>query len=241
MAMTMPGRRFLLLTLLLSSPLYAAESALNAACGLSEAEQGAVTHEVADTLQQASDGRVHVELSVMGPWPAMSAPVVQVLSKSLRSRVAVSLSGKSCDAGRPVVVTVWFKARALREAWVYGRNAAFDTAVSAASPHRTLIDLAALQLAEADLADSFEGQWLKQSVSADRPVLKKQLRSELLVLRDAPVVVVLEGPGLLLRTQGKALQQGGLGDRVSVLVSGAEASLATVVSGKGEVHVNAEM
>ncbi|MNP73266.1 flagellar basal body P-ring biosynthesis protein FlgA [compost metagenome] len=55
--------------------------------------------------------------------------------------------------------------------------------------------------------------------------------------RDAPVTVVVYGPGLMLRTEGKALRPGVLGERVPVMLDGAESSLLAVVAGKGEVHV----
>ena len=71
--------------------------------------------------------------------------------------------------------------------------------------------------------------------------MKQQLKSEALVRRDQQVAVVVRGPGLELRAQGKALQSGILGDRIQVLVSGAEASMPATVAGKGEVHVDMEI
>ena len=231
---------WLLGLLLLTGSAHAAELALDA-CTQKQVNQEVLQAAVAAEVQRMSGDSVKLSMSAMGAWPVLDQPRVVLLSKALRSRMAATITGKSCDSNRQIVETVWFKVKALREGWVYGRNARQDSPVSEAAPHREAIDIAALQLASSELAGSLEDQWLRQAVYAGHPALKQQLKSESLVRRDQQVAVVVRGPGLELRAQGKALQSGILGDRIQVLVSGAEASMPATVAGKGEVYVDVEM
>ncbi|XXD82338.1 flagellar basal body P-ring formation protein FlgA [Pseudomonas sp. Z5-35] len=167
----------------------------------------------------------------------MGHPQIKVSSQGIRSRVPVAFSGTVCGHDRPSVVTVWFKVQAWKDAWVYGRNGRADQVLSDVQPRLERVDLAAAQLSPSDLPEEISGHWLNQSVNAGMPVLKRHLKAEPLVHRDAPVTVVVFGPGLMLRTEGKALRPGVLGERVPVMLEGAESSLLAVVAGKGEVHV----
>ncbi|MBX8495383.1 flagellar basal body P-ring formation chaperone FlgA [Pseudomonas cichorii] len=167
----------------------------------------------------------------------MMHPQIRLLSQGIRSRVPVSFSGTMCGQDRPSVVTVWFKVQAWKQAWIYGRNGRADQALVDVQPWMERVDLAATQLSPSDLPGDIEGQWLNQSVNAGMPVLKRHLKVEPLVYRDAPVTVVVFGTGLMLRTEGKALRPGVLGERIPVMLDGAESSLMAVVTGKGEVHV----
>lgn len=231
---------WLLGLLLLTGSAQAAELALDA-CTQKQANQEVLLAAVAAEVQRMSGDSVKVSVSGMGVWPVLVQPSVVLLSKALRSRMAATVTGKSCGSDRQIVETVWFKVQALREAWVYSRNAKQDSAVSEAGPHREVIDVAALQIIASELAEPLDGQWLRQAVFAGRPVFRHQLKNESLVRREQQVAVVVRGPGLELRTQGKALQSGGAGDHIQVLVSGAEASMPAKVAGKGEVHVDVEM
>ncbi|WP_237614117.1 flagellar basal body P-ring formation chaperone FlgA [Pseudomonas fluorescens] len=179
-----------------------------------------------------------LQFTPMGELPAMEHPQVRLSSQGIRSRVPVSFSGTVCGHDRPSVVTVWFKVQAWRQAWVYGLNGRAEQAVADVQPRLERVDLAAAQLAPGDLPTDVAGQWLNQSVNAGMPVLKRHLKAEPLVYRDAPVTVVVYGPGLMLRTEGRALRPGVLGERVPVILDGAESSLLAVVAGKGEVHVD---
>lgn len=185
-------------------------------------------------LQEAG---AQVQLRLIGKLPALVQPQVQLLTQGLHSRVAVELSGRSCDDGVPGRATVWLEVRALREVWVYGRNAKADQPLAQAEPQRQWVDIAALQIGAQALVSNPEGLWLRQSVNSGTPILKRQVQSEPLVNRAQPVTVLVYGPGLMLRTQGRAMRPGGLGETVPVLLDGANSSLLAVVAGKGEVHV----
>lgn len=183
-----------------------------------------------------ADG-AQLQLRLIGTLPNMAHPALRLLTQGLHSRVAVELSGKVCGQSEPVMATVWFEVHALREVWVYGRNTKGDRPLSEAEPHRQTLDIAALQISADELVSNPDGQWLKQSVSSGSPVLKRQLQAEPLVSRAEPVTVLVYGPGLMLRTQGKAMRPGAMGDTVPVMLDGANSSLLAVVAGKGEVHV----
>lgn len=209
--------------------------ALADACEAPQVESGALMQEVLAQLQVQGGAGLELELEPIGTLPGLSQPSARVLSRGLRSRVAVELAGEAC--GRQQLSTVWFKLRAYREAWVYGVNAKSGQPLTFAQPIRERVDLAGAQLQPGDLAEDLQGLWLQQDVRAGMPVLARQLQAEPLVKRDEMVRVVVRGPGLMVSTQGKAMRPGMLGENVPVLLDGADSSLPAVVAGKGEVHV----
>ncbi len=221
-------RRSALLALLLSAPALA--------CDTDDQQRLLARIDVQVRAGLALDG-AQLELTPIGALPTLAAPRVRLLGPSLRSRLAVELEGVPCTGGPSQTQTLWFKARAWREAWVYGRDGHAERALADAQPRRARIDVAALQLQPLDLAQQIDGLWLNQATRAGAPVLKRHLQPEPLVQRNAVVNVVVQGPGLRLQTQGKVMRQGQFGERVPVLVDGAESSMMAVVSAKGEVHV----
>lgn len=234
----MKTHRLAWLSLLAMSCAWSNPPAAESTCAQTPAAEQAFLTYVLEQIQPtlAADG-VQLELLPIGAMPAMSRPQVRVLTPGLRSRFAVELQGKPCGHARASTVTVWFKLRALREVWVYGRNARPGHALADAEPRREQVDVAALQLRLSELPENLDGLWLTEAANAGMPVLNRHLQAEPLVKRDAVVSVIVYGPGLMLRTQGKVMRAGVLGDTVPVLVDGAESSLLAVVSGKGEVHV----
>ena len=207
-------RRSALLALLLSAPALA--------CDTDDQQRLLARIDVQVRAGLALDG-AQLELTPIGALPTLAAPRVRLLGPSLRSRLAVELEGVPCTGGPSQTQTLWFKARAWREAWVYGRDGHAERALADAQP--------------LDLAQQIDGLWLNQATRAGAPVLKRHLQPEPLVQRNAVVNVVVQGPGLRLQTQGKVMRQGQFGERVPVLVDGAESSMMAVVSAKGEVHV----
>jgi flagella basal body P-ring formation protein FlgA len=203
----------------------------------SASEQQRLSHVLGQLKPQLARDGVSLELTPLTALPAMHAPKVRLVGQTVRSRVAVELEGQVCGAGQVVRTTVWFKLRALKEAWVYGRNGKAQTPLAGTEPRRGTVDLAALQVEASELPERLDGLWLLQSVNAGTPILKRHLGEEPLVQRSSPVTVLVYGQGVMLRVQGKAMGPGALGDTVPVLVNGAESSLLAVVSGKGEVHV----
>ena len=234
----MKTHRLTWLSLFAMSCAWSNPSAAESACAHTPVAQQALLAHVLERVEPvlAADG-VQLELLPIGEMPAMAKPQVRLVTQGLRSRVAVELQGKACGHERASTVTVWFKVRALREVWVFGRNARAGRALAEAEPRREQVDVAALQLRLSDLPENLDGLWLTESANAGMPILNRHLQAEPLVKRDAVVDVIVYGPGLMLRTQGKVMRAGVLGETVPVLVEGAESSLLAVVSGKGEVHV----
>jgi flagella basal body P-ring formation protein FlgA len=234
----MKTHRLAWLSLFAMSCAWSNPPAAESACAHTPAAQQALLAHVLARVQPAlAVEGVQLELLPIGQMPAMAWPQVRLVTQGLRSRVAVELQGKSCGHERASTVTVWFKVRALREVWVYGRNARPGRALAEAEPLREQIDVAALQVRLSDLPENLDGLWLTEAANAGMPILNRHLQAEPLVKRDAVVSVIVYGPGLMLRTQGKVMRAGVLGETVPVLVEGAESSLLAVVSGNGEVHV----
>ncbi|MCD6069494.1 MAG: putative flagella basal body P-ring formation protein flgA [Microvirga sp.] len=189
-------------------------------------------------LQEGSGVRYEkLELEPMGQLPLVRHPAVAAKGAWPRSRVALQLSWTDCASGLQRSELVWFKARVYREIWVYRRDARAEDPVSQAEPRKELVDIAALQLREAELARSVEGTFLACNVHEGAPVLSRQLTPMLYVRRNDPVSVLVEGRGLRLRLAGTALRGGTRGAVVPVQVRGAAETVQAVVVAGGEVHV----
>lgn len=195
-------------------------------------EQATVQIQAAQPLEG-----VQLHYQSIGNLPSVQAPQIRLLTSGLSSRIALEVQGTPCSGEGVVTQTVWLKLSAIKQAWVYGRNARPDQPVAETQPRQAPIDLAAMQIAPQDLPDDIDGLWLKASANAGMPILRRHLQSEPLVKRNSLVDVLVLGPGLRIRTQGRAMQAGGLGDSVPVMVDGANSSLLAIVGAEGEVYV----
>lgn len=214
----------------------AAQPLLAAECEVPALDAKAVTGDVQAALYHSIEAaELSLEIEPIGEIPAMTKPKVQLLGQSLRSRVAAHISGERC--GGAYEVTQWFRVRAYRQAWVYGRNAKAGRPVSETELRRERVELLGAHLQPADLQLEPQGLWLAQDVRAGMPVLVRHLQAEPLVKRDELVRVVVQGQGLQVSVQGKAMRSGMLGDEVPVMLERGASSVPAVVAGKGEVHV----
>ena len=120
----MKSHRLAWLSLFAMSCAWSNPPAAESACAQSPVAQQALLAHVLERVQPAlaTEG-MQLELLPIGEMPAMAKPQVRLVTQGLRSRVAVELQGQACGHERASTVTVWFKVRALREVWVYGRNA----------------------------------------------------------------------------------------------------------------------
>ena len=213
-------------------------SAFAPACNEAASSVADTVRDISLRLQDSSTAHYEkVELEPMGSVPAARHPDVVIKGAWPRSRVALQLSWMDCASGVQRSELVWFKARVYRQIWMYRRDARAEEPVAQAAPRKELVDIAALQLRESDLATDIEGAYLASSVHEGMPVLGRQLTSTLYVRRNEPVSVLVVGRGLRLRMPGKALHGGVMGAVVPVQVNGAAASVQAVVVARGEVHV----
>lgn len=81
------------------------------------------------------------------------------------------------------------------------------------------------------------GQVLRRAVAPGMPILRADLGGRLLVLKDAPVVMSIDIPGLSITAQGRALEGGARGDVVPVLNVASRAVVEATVIGPGRVRV----
>jgi flagella basal body P-ring formation protein FlgA len=92
---------------------------------------------------------------------------------------------------------------------------------------------------EAALRDRAVGMQLRRSMRAGSAVRAADLARPDLVQRDQSVVVVYQTPGLYLTTRGKALENGAEGDVVNVLNLQSKRTVTGVVTGRGQVTIQA--
>lgn len=111
-----------------------------------------------------------------------------------------------------------------------------------------IIQKADLSLQEADLAklrghyfqdsDEVAGLRLKRNVAANLPLKPAMLDAERLVKRGAEVVIVSDSDTIQVRMRGKAMGQGGKGDRIKVKNLRSGRVLTATVVDRGTVRVN---
>lgn len=82
-----------------------------------------------------------------------------------------------------------------------------------------------------------EGQVLRRPVAPGTPIGASDLGGRLLVVKDAPVTMTIELPGLAITAQGRALDNGGPGDVVQILNIASRAVVEATVIGPGRARV----
>ncbi len=101
-------------------------------------------------------------------------------------------------------------------------------------------------IAENDLAgadgvspapEGMVGLQATRSIYKGRPVLASVLRQPIMVSRNAVVAMEYRRGGLIIRTEGRALNEGGIGERVRVMNLGSRQTVSAQIVGPGEVRV----
>lgn len=87
--------------------------------------------------------------------------------------------------------------------------------------------------------DKLMGMALTHPVSAGQPVQKGDLKSEILVHRNDPTLIVYTAPGIRLTATGRAVEDGGVGQFVHVVNLGNHMILVGRVSPSGQIIVDA--
>lgn len=197
-----------------------------------------LTSYVTQKMQERPDvANLVLELVPISPMPSMDDPEVRIEKAPLRSRMSVELRDKRCGAQCRSKKIVWFEVRAYRNVLVYGQDGRADERATDLLPRLQKVDLVGGQIREDELAPEAEGYWLSRPVRAGMVILKSHLRAEPIVVRSAPVTIIVDAPGLIIQKQGKALRSGAIGERIPVLIAGTSFSTKAVVVGRGEVHV----
>jgi flagellar basal body P-ring formation protein FlgA len=81
------------------------------------------------------------------------------------------------------------------------------------------------------------GLEVRRAIYADRPVRASDLGPETLVRRNAIVTMLYRDRGLAIRTEGRALDAGGAGERIRVMNIVSRQSVAAIVTGRDTVTV----
>ncbi len=81
------------------------------------------------------------------------------------------------------------------------------------------------------------GLEVRRAIYAERPVRPADLGPETLVRRNAMVTMLYRSGGLEIRTEGRALDEGGIGERVRVMNLTSRQSVPALVRGRGVVEV----
>jgi flagella basal body P-ring formation protein FlgA len=90
-------------------------------------------------------------------------------------------------------------------------------------------------------ADEAIGLAVRQPVRLGQPLRRKDLMKSELVHRDDFVTLVYEVPGIMLTTQGKALEPGAQGDVISVLNVQSKRTIQGIVISPNRVVIRAPM
>jgi flagellar basal body P-ring formation protein FlgA len=94
-------------------------------------------------------------------------------------------------------------------------------------------------LAQAGFAalDAVEGLQARRALSAGNVLAARDVMTPRLIKRGDPVVLVLQRDGIEVRMSGRALADGGLGDRIGVENTASRRALQGEVRANGEVGV----
>lgn len=88
--------------------------------------------------------------------------------------------------------------------------------------------------------ESFMGKKARHRLQSQRPVNKGQIYSPLLVVRNKHVPVMVKTPNMIMKTYGKALDNGAVGDHVRVLNTSSKRILTGEVNERGQIIIGVE-
>lgn len=204
------------------------------------------TDEISDALSRAlsvklPSGRIQVDLDI--PSLELHVPVdrkepLQVESLSVIptgsrfTAVLVTPSGSST----PQRLTVAGRATSMVEVPVLIRRVASNELITASDIAwvETRADQAVdLVLSEAQLV----GQIPRRPLSANMPVRLRDIQSPRAVSKNALVTMVLKSPSLTITAQGRAMQDGAMGDVIRVTNTQSNRVIEATVSGANTVSV----
>ncbi|UOA28819.1 flagellar basal body P-ring formation chaperone FlgA [Pseudosulfitobacter sp. DSM 107133] len=109
---------------------------------------------------------------------------------------------------------------------------------------QSLIDAADVQAVAGTRADAFEnpldvvGQEARVALYAGRPIRFDDIGPPALVDRNQIVQLQYHGAQLVIHTEGRALERGGIGDRVRIMNLNSRATLFGLVQADGTVRVS---
>lgn len=114
-------------------------------------------------------------------------------------------------------------------------------------PRGKLLEKNDLKRAKYDLAklphgyiNSFKnsvGMKLKRPIAAGVAITPKMVEKPKVILRGQRVTILAKGGGIMVRTSGKALANGAVGDRIGVINIKSKQKMEGIVTGSGEVNV----
>jgi flagella basal body P-ring formation protein FlgA len=145
--------------------------------------------------------------------------------------------GVRCPGSTPWKLYVPVSIATLEDVVVARRPLVRGQALTAADLALEPIDTNRLHKAYFTRVEDVVGLRSKRAVSAGEPVYASQLKREQLVRRNSRVAIIANTGGLLVTMSGKALADGGRGDRIRVenLDSGRE--VTGTVTGRGVIEV----
>lgn len=125
---------------------------------------------------------------------------------------------------------------------------ALPAAAEMVVPTRTIrpaqiIDATDLTLVAGDLVTGFDrladviGQEARVALYAGRPVLAGDIGPPAIVTRNQIVPLIYTANGISIRTEGRALERGAIGDRIRVMNLGSRATLFGQILNDGTIEV----
>jgi flagella basal body P-ring formation protein FlgA len=120
---------------------------------------------------------------------------------------------------------------------VYAQDAPAGTEMGELKMHKGTVDVAKADGRVVDALTTLTGDRLKRGVQSGWPVLLSDFEPVPDVDRQSQVVVHVRYGAVRIKTLGRALDAGDVGDVIPVLVEGAASSVLAKVTGKGVVDI----
>ncbi|WP_207477355.1 flagellar basal body P-ring formation chaperone FlgA [Arenibaculum pallidiluteum] len=187
--------------------------------------------EVAATLGPAmpSEARVSVRLALPFPGPAQAVRDLRYDPRTGQFQAVVASGERLFDVGgsAEIEVDVPVPTRRLLPGEVIGEG---DLAV---------VPMPVDRLSATTLTDraTLVGQAARRQLSPGRIIMRGSVGAPIVVERNKPVVLVYEDGALHLAAQGRALQDGGVGDTVRVMNAASRGVVTGTVTGPERVAV----
>ena len=146
--------------------------------------------------------------------------------------------GVKCTDANPWSLYVPVTVSVYKPIVVAADTLARGTVLGAADLRLERTDVAALQRDYFEDISTTSGMKLKRRIAAGEPLTASMVEHPRLIERGQQVTILATSAGMVVRTAGKALDHGAVGDRIGVINLSSEKKLEGVVTPDGEIRVD---
>lgn len=187
-----------------------------------------------------SDSRLSSQLFPLFNISNHSYSQIRLITSIFQPRVGFEVMDCDPEIGKQQLKILWFRPEIKTKAWVFKQNAIRNQPLSKIEISYEDIDLIKLKITQDKLAlGPFDEKiWLVEAAKINTPILKSNLKTAPLVVKNQPVKVIAVANNIMVETEGVAQQFGQYLEKVSVRLPTNNQLIRATVIKEGTVKID---